>query len=60
MDVFDDGEEKTMPAGVYTLDELKGFGSTNGLCPYFLSRKMVFTFLLRIIPFFYFRLKKPT
>jgi DNA excision repair protein ERCC-2 len=28
----------SLPAGVYTMDDLKAYGRTNGLCPYFLSR----------------------
>ncbi|KAI9350065.1 hypothetical protein DFJ73DRAFT_832998 [Zopfochytrium polystomum] len=31
----------TIPAGVYTLEELKAFGKEKKYCPYFLSRRMV-------------------
>lgn len=32
-------EEALIPSGVYTLEGLKEYGRTKGLCPYFLSRK---------------------
>ncbi|KAI8852107.1 hypothetical protein BC829DRAFT_424885 [Chytridium lagenaria] len=31
----------TMPAGVYTLDDLKEFGEKKKYCPYFLARRMI-------------------
>lgn len=34
-------QSTTMPGGVYTLDDLRQFGSQNGFCPYFLARRMV-------------------
>ncbi|KAI8801402.1 hypothetical protein BJ742DRAFT_763294 [Cladochytrium replicatum] len=30
-----------MPAGVYTLEDLKEFGRENSYCPYFLARRMI-------------------
>lgn len=34
-------ENSSMPPGVYTLEDLKDWGSENGFCPYFLSRRMI-------------------
>lgn len=31
----------TMPAGVYTLEDIKKFGEDKGMCPYFLARRML-------------------
>ena len=30
-----------MPAGVYTLDDVKRYGIEQGVCPYFTIRRMV-------------------
>ena len=30
-----------IPSGAYTMDDLKRYGGTNGLCPYFLARLML-------------------
>jgi DNA excision repair protein ERCC-2 len=30
-----------LPVGVYTLEELREWGRSNGMCPYFLSRRML-------------------
>lgn len=35
------GDRLEMPAGVYTLDDLKEYGRRAGLCPYFLARRML-------------------
>ncbi|CAG2179636.1 unnamed protein product, partial [Oppiella nova] len=32
------GREVLLPNGVYNIDDLKGFGRSKGLCPYFLTR----------------------
>ncbi|KAI9159256.1 TFIIH/NER complex ATP-dependent 5'-3' DNA helicase subunit [Blastocladiella emersonii ATCC 22665] len=34
-------ENAVMPVGVYTIDELRGWGKDHGMCPYFLSRRMI-------------------
>lgn len=34
-------QSASMPGGVYTLDDLRQFGTENGFCPYFLARRMV-------------------
>lgn len=31
----------SMPAGVYTLEDLRSYGSQKGLCPYFLARRLL-------------------
>lgn len=33
--------ESILPAGVYTLEELKGYGERHNYCPYYLSRKII-------------------
>lgn len=35
------GREAMLPAGVYSLDDLKAFGTQHGWCPYFLARHMI-------------------
>lgn len=35
------GDGFKMPAGVYTLDDLKDYGKKEGVCPYFLARKVL-------------------
>ncbi len=30
-----------MPPGIYSLDDLKGFGTEKGWCPYFLARHVI-------------------
>jgi len=35
-------ENASIPAGVYTLEELKHFCKEKTYCPYFLARRMVF------------------
>lgn len=34
-------DQMPLPAGVYTLEDLRTFGRSAGLCPYFLARKMM-------------------
>ncbi|KAJ3341825.1 DNA-dependent ATPase of the nucleotide excision repair factor 4 complex [Gonapodya sp. JEL0774] len=34
-------QSKSMPGGVYTLEDLREWGQNNGLCPYFLARRMI-------------------
>ncbi|ORZ35249.1 transcription factor TFIIH complex subunit Rad15 [Catenaria anguillulae PL171] len=34
-------DSAVMPAGVYTIEELRTWGQANGMCPYFLSRRMI-------------------
>lgn len=43
---FYEGSEKQavealLPSGVYTLQDLRGFGREKGWCPYFLARHMI-------------------
>ncbi|KXS18878.1 DNA repair helicase [Gonapodya prolifera JEL478] len=44
-DFFEDLEKadgnRSMPGGVYTLEDLREWGKSNGLCPYFLARRMI-------------------
>jgi DNA excision repair protein ERCC-2 len=35
------GSSASMPAGVYTLDDLRSYGSEKGYCPYFLARRLL-------------------
>ncbi|KJE90279.1 hypothetical protein CAOG_08527 [Capsaspora owczarzaki ATCC 30864] len=35
------GREALLPAGVYTLDELRAFGQRQNWCPYYLARHMI-------------------
>lgn len=37
----DEGKEKMMPPGIYSLDDLKQFGRDRNWCPYFMARYMV-------------------
>jgi DNA excision repair protein ERCC-2 len=39
---FDENQEKiTLPNGIYTLDDLKAYGESEGICPYFLARRFL-------------------
>ena len=35
------GRDVPLPAGVYSLDDLKHYGRTRGWCPYFVARRAV-------------------
>jgi len=37
-----EGKEQLLPAGVYTLEDLKDTCKEKGWCPYFMARYMVF------------------
>lgn len=38
---LESNKQLKLPAGVYSMDELKNFGRLNEVCPYFLARKAV-------------------
>jgi len=33
--------DRLLPPGVYSLEDMKAYGETNGWCPYFLARHAV-------------------
>ena len=37
----ENGRDVPLPAGIYSLDELKHYGKTRGWCPYFVARRAV-------------------
>jgi DNA excision repair protein ERCC-2 len=44
LEAISEENSSSMPLGVYTLDDLRGFGQQKTLCPYFLARRMVLKF----------------
>jgi len=36
-----EGQELSIPNGIYTIEELKDYGKEHTQCPYFLARRMV-------------------
>lgn len=43
-----EGKEQIIPAGIYSIDDLKEYGKERGWCPYFLARFTVKDFILLI------------
>ena len=42
MEDFGGGSEgMAIPSGVYTMEDMKDYGRSNGVCPYFLARLML-------------------
>ena len=37
----ENGRDVPLPAGIYSLDDLKHYGKTRGWCPYFVARRAV-------------------
>ena len=47
------GDNISVPTGVYTLDDLKDYGRQEGMCPYFLARKMLNQATVIIYSYYY-------
>ncbi|OMJ20407.1 DNA repair helicase rad15 [Smittium culicis] len=39
--LYENEDSLLMPSGVYTMDDLREYSSQNGVCPYYISRKML-------------------
>ena len=50
---LEDSPAWSLPPGVYTLDDLKIYGKSEGLCPYFIARKTLMVANVIVFSFYY-------